>query len=215
MSYENEYVWSPLLRLYHWFFAGSFVALVVTGFYINAPWSHTMLEGSRSFPMAEMRYIHFLAAYIFSGSLAARIYLLFFGNKNERIADLAPVTPRNIKHIFSETAHYLHLTDYEEHRSGHNALGGATFIIIFILALVQIISGFFMLYPENTFWQTWGLRIVGPQQNARYVHHLVMWAFIIFSAIHIYMVVWNDIRTKNGLASSMLNGVKFFKKTKS
>jgi Ni/Fe-hydrogenase 1 B-type cytochrome subunit len=37
MSYKQHYVWSVLLRLFHWSFALSIVALAVTGFYIHYP----------------------------------------------------------------------------------------------------------------------------------------------------------------------------------
>lgn len=211
MNYRKEKVWSVLLRLYHWSFAGSILALVVTGLYINTPWTNSMLEGSGSFPMAEIRYIHFLAAFIFSGSLVTRIYLLLFGNKNERILDFAPVTPRNMKNFISEGAFYLYLTKRAEHRSGHNAIAGTVFILLFFLAILQIISGFFMLYPENLFWQTWGFKIFGPQQYARFIHHLIMWVFILFTTIHIYMVIWNDLKNREGLISSIFTGDKFKK----
>ena len=64
--YEKHYCWSILLRLFHWMFALSIIVLVVTGFYINGPWTNTMIEGSASLPMAWMRYMHFLAGYVFA-----------------------------------------------------------------------------------------------------------------------------------------------------
>ena len=55
MRYDQKYAWSILLRLFHWSFALSIVALVVTGFYIHFPWTNTYLEGDSSFPVATMR----------------------------------------------------------------------------------------------------------------------------------------------------------------
>ena len=80
MIYEKHYVWSILLRLYHWAMAGSIVALSVTGFYIFSPWTLTNLEGTGLFPMMTMRYIHILAAYLFTGAIVARCFLFIFGN---------------------------------------------------------------------------------------------------------------------------------------
>jgi len=95
MNYEKTKVWGILLRLYHWSLVLSIIALVVTGFYINSPWTNTTLEGSVSFPMATMRYWHFLAGYLFTAAIAVRIFLLLFGNRQERIWDFLPITPRN------------------------------------------------------------------------------------------------------------------------
>jgi len=78
MIYEKHYVWSVLLRLYHWSFAGSIVTLVITGLYINAPWSGTSLEGTGLYPMLTMRNIHGLAGYLFAAAILVRLFLFFF-----------------------------------------------------------------------------------------------------------------------------------------
>jgi len=79
MNYEVKNVWSVLLRLYHWALVLSIVALVVTGFYINNPWTNTTLEGSVSFPMCTMRYIHFVAGYLFGAAVLIRLFCLSSG----------------------------------------------------------------------------------------------------------------------------------------
>ncbi len=209
MQYTRHPAWSVLLRLFHWCFALSIVVLVTTGFYIHFPWTNTMVEGSSSFPVATMRYIHFIAAFVFTGALLARLYLLLFGNRQERVWDFLPITGRNIKNLVSTVKYYLYLDDNEEHRLGHNALAGIVYFVTFIVACLQILSGFYMLYPESTAWQTWGLKLFGTQQQGRLLHYLFMWYFILFAATHIYIVVWKDIRSKEGLISSIFNGSKF------
>jgi Ni/Fe-hydrogenase 1 B-type cytochrome subunit len=161
------------------------------------------------FPMATIRYYHFLAGYVFSSALLARIFLLLFGNTQERFWNFLPITGRNIKSLFNETLSYLYIKENPDHRLGHNALAGTTFFIIFILAALQVISGFYMLYPETLFWQKWGLTILGPQQKARFLHHLTMWGFLLFAFIHVYIVVWNDLKNGDGLISSIITGNKF------
>lgn len=209
MQYQRHYTWSVLLRLFHWAFALSIVTLVVTGFYINYPWTNSMAEGSISFPVATMRHIHFIAGFVFTGSILARLYLLLFGNKQERIIDFLPVTPANIKNLIHSLKFYLYLGGKSDQRLGHNCLAGLIYTITFILAALQLLSGFTLLYPESAAWQQWGLRLFGTQQEARFFHHLTMWYFIVFAVIHLYMVTWNDIKTKEGLISSIFNGVKF------
>ena len=213
MTYEKKKYWSILLRFYHWAFALSIIALVITGFYIHSPWTNTLQEGSAGFPMAWTRYIHFVAGFVFTGAVLARIFLYLFGNKQERILEHLPVTPRNIKNLFNTLLRYSYITEgHDTDRLGHNVLAGLTYVITIIAALFQLVSGFYLLYPELAVWEGWGLMLFGSQQSARYVHHLLMWWFMIFALIHVYLVIWNDVRHPEGLVSSIFTGDKFIHK---
>ena len=209
-TYEKHHCWSLLLRLFHWMFALSIIFLVTTGFYINDPWTNTMIEGGGSaWTMSFIRYIHYIAAYTFASAVAIRLFLYIFGNKQERILDILPVTGRNLKNLYRTLLNYSYISDKHDERLGHNILAGTSYLITFFAALFMILSGFYMLYPEVAFWQTWGFKLIGNQQWARFLHHLVMWWFMIFALIHIYFLIWNDSKYPEGLISSMFTGVKF------
>lgn len=218
MAYEKKKCWSVLLRLYHWAFALSIVALCITGFYINSPWTSSLNEGSASWPMAYMRFVHFIAGYVFTAAVLTRIFLYLFGNKQERILEHLPVTPRNVKSFFNTVLRYSYIKDdHDEDRLGHNVAAGFTYVITIILAVFQLISGFYMLYPELALWNGWlweglGVTIFGSQQSARFIHHLIMWWFLYFVLVHIYLVIWNDLKHNEGLISSIFTGVKFIRK---
>ncbi|MGB9712929.1 MAG: Ni/Fe-hydrogenase, b-type cytochrome subunit [Dissulfurimicrobium hydrothermale] len=207
-TYEKKKAWGVLLRLFHWAYAITIVILVISGYYIYEPWLNSHELGA-SFPMASTRYIHFVAGYAFIGAIVVRIYLFFFGNKQERFLDSAPVTPRNIKNLFGTIVYYLYLTDYHEERLGHNALFMLFYIITLFLALVQVLTGLYLLFPENLAVQHMGISLFGTQQEARLVHYFLMWYFIIFTMTHIYITIWNDIERPEGLISSIFNGSKF------
>ena len=100
-------------------------------------------------------------------------------------------------------------TEDDTDRLGHNVLAGMTYVLIIIAAVFQLISGFYLLFPEVPIWEQYGVLIFGSQQSARYIHHLLMWLFMIFAFIHIYLVIWNDIRDPEGLVSAIFTGVKF------
>lgn len=208
-TYERHYCWSVLLRLFHWMFALSIVFLVVTGFYINSPWTNTMIEGTTSFPMAMMRYIHFISAYVLSSAVLIRLFLYIFGNAQERIWDILPVTKRNMNNLKMTLLQYSYISSKHDERLGHNILAGLAYLLTFIAALLMIFSGFFLLYPETAFWAKWGLVLFGSQQFARFLHHLVMWWFMIFAVIHVYLCIWNDCLEPEGLISSIFTGAKF------
>jgi len=209
MQYERHLAWSVLLRLFHWVFALSIVVLVSTGLYIHFPWTNTMVIGTSNFPVATMRYIHFIAGFVFTAALLTRLYLLLFGNRQEKFWDCLPITPRNIKNLVATLKFYLYLTDEYDHRLGHNTLAGIVYSVTLVLALVQIISGFYLLYPESVFWQKWGGLLLKTQQQGRWYHYLIMWYFIFFAAIHLYIVIWHDIQSREGLISSIFTGSKY------
>jgi len=208
-TYEKHHCWSVLLRLFHWMFALSIVFLVTTGFYINNPWTNTMIEGSASFPMAIMRYIHFIAAYVLSSAVLIRLFLYIFGNAQERIWDILPITKRNLNNLKMTLLQYSYISDEHDERLGHNILAGLAYLFTFIAALLMIASGFYMLFPEIPLWEQLGLTLFGNQQFARFLHHLTMWWFMIFAVIHIYLCVWNDLKEPEGLISSIFTGAKF------
>ena len=223
-TYEKHHCWSLLLRLFHWMFALSIICLLTTGFYINNPWTNTMIEGGAAWPvMSNMRQFHYIAAYTFSAAVMIRFFLYLFGNAQERILDILPITPRNLKNLLKTLLLYSYISDEHDDRLGHNILAGSMYLITFFAALFMILSGFYMLYPEVslrpewgagflpeiTFWQGLGVKLFGSQQWARFLHHCVMWWFMIFAVIHIYFVIWNDIKGPEGLVSSIFTGVKF------
>ncbi len=208
-TYERHYCWSVLLRLFHWMFALSIVFLVVTGFYINHPWTNTMIEGSASFPMATMRYIHYIAAYTMASAVLIRLFLYIFGNAQERVWDILPISKRNINNLKMTLLQYSYISDKHDERLGHNLLAGLTYLFTFFAALVMICSGFYMLFPEVTLLAKWGGILFGSQQSARYLHHLLMWWFMIFAVVHIYLCIWNDCQEPEGLISSIFTGAKF------
>ena len=212
MSYEIKNVWSVLLRLFHWSLVLSIITLVVTGLYVNTPWTNTTLEGSVAFPMASIRYLHFLAGYLFTAAIIVRLFLYIFGNRQERIWDVLPVTPRNIKSLVTTLGFYSYISDTHDPRLGHNPLAGMTYILTIIAAIFQIGSGFYMLFPESSFWQSVGNTLFQSQQQGRFIHHLLMWYFILFAFVHVYIVIWNDLRSPEGLISSMFSGRKFKQK---
>ncbi|MGL1930716.1 MAG: Ni/Fe-hydrogenase, b-type cytochrome subunit [Desulfotalea sp.] len=208
-TYEKHHCWSLLIRLWHWTFAFSIVFLVVTGFYINNPWTNTVMEGSASWPMAYMRFIHFVAGFAFSCTVVIRAYLYIFGNAQERVGDILPVTKRNLNNFFRTLLLYCYISDKHDERLGHNILAGLSYLFTFIVAVAMVVTGFYLLFPEVSWIASTGNAIFQTQQIARFIHHILMWWFMIFVIIHLYLCVWNDIRFPEGLISSIFTGVKF------
>ncbi len=51
--------------------------------------------------------------------------------------------------------------------------------------------------------------IFGGLSEVRTIHHLCMNYILIFVPIHVYMVIFNSIKGRNGSVDSIVNGYKF------
>jgi Ni/Fe-hydrogenase 1 B-type cytochrome subunit len=208
--YKRVFVWSGLLRIFHWAFAISIIILILTGTYIHYPPITTKwAEFKPLHLMATLRYYHFAAGFVFIAAFLIRIYLLFFGNRYERLWDFLPINRRNIKSLFQSLKFYLYLTDKHEWRMGHNVLAGTIYFILFICAAVMAVSGLFLLYPEVAVVSKMGIFFFGSQQSARFVHYFLNWAFLFFIIVHFYIAVWNDFKAPEAIISGAVSGSKF------
>jgi len=52
---------------------------------------------------------------------------------------------------------------------------------------------------------------MGGLANVREIHHIAMWAILIFVPVHIYMSVFNSIMGREGALDSIISGFKFDK----
>lgn len=208
--YGKYYIWSWALRIFHWTFALSIVTLIITGFYIHDPLTTTTWSEARpSYLMVNIRYLHFIAAFFFISALILRLYLLFFGNKYERVTDFLPLSTEKAKSLGQTIKYYLYLTPKSEGAYGHNVLAGISYVIIFFLAIIMVLTGLYMLYPESNFFKRIGSALFGVQQVARALHYLLFWFFTIFIIIHLYIITWHELKHPEGLISSMFSGKKF------
>ena len=68
MALRRVYVWEFPVRLYHWVNASAVVVLGVTGYMIGRPlWVPTGIEeASFGFSFGWVRFIHFVAAWVFA-----------------------------------------------------------------------------------------------------------------------------------------------------
>ncbi len=97
---------------------------------------------------------------------------------------------------------------------GHNAVAAASYLVMFILAVVMMCTGFAMYAPNSTWFFpkmfTWVTDLFGgDEQKVRMVHHILMWAFILFIGVHFYLVLFHDWLEGRGESSAMVSGYKF------
>ena len=97
---------------------------------------------------------------------------------------------------------------------GHNAVAAASYLVMFILAVVMVFTGFALYAPTSTWFFpkffAWATSLITTDEFLiRRIHHIVMWAFILFIAVHFYLVLFHDWLEGRGESSAMVSGYKF------
>jgi len=207
----RAYVWELPVRFTHWVNAICIVVLSITGCYIADPFMNAY--SSRQYIMGSMRFIHFLAAYVFLMSIIIRIYWSLAGNKYASWRIFLPLTRKKFAQMAETVRFYLLVSKKYSHMLGHGPFSGTIYLVVFLLFAAEIVTGF-AIYSQTlhsalwTIMGGWLLNFMG-EPTIRLCHHLIMWVIISFSLIHIYMAFFIDAHEQNGLMGSIFAGYKF------
>jgi len=209
---QIRYVWEWPVRITHWVNALSIIALSVTGFYIGNPF--VTVHSTSQFVMGTMRVVHYGFAYAFALSVLSRVIWSLVGNHHASWREFFPwVTPSGWKRIIGTFKYYTFLAKKPPYEVGHNALAAMAYSAVFILYLVQIVTGFalYAQFSPGVGWYSFFLPVADAfgNQGLRLTHHLVMWLLIGFAIHHVYSAWLMDVKEKNGTLSSIFGGYKF------
>jgi Ni/Fe-hydrogenase 1 B-type cytochrome subunit len=206
------YVWEMPVRITHWVTFGSIVVLIATGFYIADPFVRIPDVSL----MAIVRWLHMMAAFVFVASGLVRVYWMFRGNRWARWSAFIPTNRPHFRDLFRQAGWYGFLRRDPPHVVGHNPLAAASYLVIFAAFLAISITGFSLAGMNGTEpWATlfgWVPAILFGPQGVRLVHHLLMWAVIVFLVHHLYAAVLVDTVERSGLISSIFTGYKYFRR---
>ncbi|MDD2704603.1 MAG: Ni/Fe-hydrogenase, b-type cytochrome subunit [Acidocella sp.] len=215
------YVYELPIRLWHWITAPCIITLAVTGYLIGNPaWPLIVGEPTHHYIMGDIRFIHFTAAYILTIGFLLRIYWAFAGNKYARELFLPQIWREQWWHEFFKAMRWYLLLERESLReNGHNPVAQTAMFLFFVLGVAfQIVTGFAM-YGEGEgpgsishyLFSSWVIPFFGGSQQLHTWHHLGMWYILVFVIIHIYLVIREDIMSRQTMVSTMINGWRYFK----
>ncbi len=216
------YVFGRYIRAAHWIRNGLLIWLVLSGIYIGNPFLARNLtaEASNVFVMAQVRGWHVIAGWILLAMTLVRIYQFLFVRPDGKLGlgaelRMAPV-------MFSwrawrdQLAFYLLMKRDHPHftYSNYGPLQYLVYTALYASLLVISITGIILAAPFLAsgigVWSAELLRPIevwmGGLANVRAVHRFVMWFFILFTLAHIYMAVWNSMRTGNLLIEGIVSG---------
>jgi Ni/Fe-hydrogenase 1 B-type cytochrome subunit len=204
------YVWQYPLRLAHWGLVISICLLAFTGYYLHSPF----IQGHARVPflMGWFRFVHEGVGMAFIALFLLRFYLFFGGNHWEGWRQMLPIHAKQFKEAVETMKFYAYLRPASIHRVGHNAAAAGSYIAVYAMVLVEIVTGLVMFNllrhsPVLAFLLGWIPRMMNIQ-NIRLIHFLMTFAFFAYGIVHVHLCLINAKIEKNGLMDSMLTGYK-------
>jgi Ni/Fe-hydrogenase 1 B-type cytochrome subunit len=208
------YVWELPVRVSHWFIFLPVVVLSFTGYYIHNPF--IVAKSTTTFLMATMRFIHLVAGFVFISAFLLRLYWFFKGNNWANWRAFIPIHRRQWRGMGGMVAYYSFLRKDLSHHVGHNALAAMTYLLMFTLMLIEIITGLTLYTQIRGKWALgwlfgWVPGVIDIQ-HIRLAHFCIMFAFFAFVIHHVYSAVLVSWEERNGLIESIFTGYKFVPK---
>ncbi len=205
------YVWEQPVRVSHWLIFLPVVVLSFTGYYIYNPF--IVARSSTSFLMATIRFIHVVTGFVFISAFLLRIYWFFKGNEWSNWRAFLPIHRRQWRGMGRMVAYYSFLRKDLVHQVGHNALAAVTYLVMFTLMFIEIITGLTLYTQVRGGWLlaplfSWLPRVIDIQ-HIRLTHFCIMFAFFAFVIHHVYSAVLVSWEERNGLIESIFTGYKF------
>ena len=215
---RGVFVYGWGLRLWHWVTAGSIVVLAITGYLVGSP-PPIDGEASEHFMFGTIRFLHFAAGMTLSIGFLFRIALAFLGGPLHREIFMPRVDrPRFRRDFLAEVKWYFFLRKEPHPAVGHNPIAQVVMFALFTLpAAFMIVTGL-SLYAEGQGQGStldrffgWVGPALGGSQQMHTVHHLTMWAIVIFVIMHVYAVLREDVMGGQSTLSVIVSGYRYFR----
>jgi Ni/Fe-hydrogenase 1 B-type cytochrome subunit len=213
-------IYGPGVRLWHWLNALVVVVLCITGYFIGVPPPSALGDTSSLYVMGWIRFLHLAGGYLLAILAIMRLWLVFV-EKGIAHQLFVPAIWRAewLDGFMRQVRWNLMMNSKPVRYVGLNPLGGIAMLFMFVLpAGVTLITGFAM-YAEvsgHDSWQYllfgWVTSIFGNTMDLHVIHRLAMWCIVLFSFVHIYIAVREDILSRQTMISSMLSGERQYRR---
>jgi Ni/Fe-hydrogenase 1 B-type cytochrome subunit len=212
------YVYDAATRIWHWVTALCIVVLGVTGYFIGSPPPSIGGEAYQHFLFGYVRMTHFIAGMVLGVAFLMRVYRVFVGGPHARQIFYIPFWNLHWwKDLFGEVRWYLFMGKPKEY-VGHNPLAHFAMFAMFLLPTIVLLLTGFALYAEDAGVQStwyrlfgWVFVVIGDSFAVHTWHNVAMWIVIIFSMVHMYMAIREDMTHRQTTISSMVSGWRFFR----
>ncbi|MBI5419977.1 MAG: cytochrome b/b6 domain-containing protein [Deltaproteobacteria bacterium] len=192
MAEECYYKHDGVERFTHWTHTVDTIFLILSGIQIHYPGFSVF--GS----MITARFVHLVSGYLFIFLGIFHVYFFFALGKNwvamPRLSD--------INEIGRVVKYYLFLSRIKPDYAKYNVLQKFSYAGLFAVSFLQTVLGFALYWPVVL---APVLALFGGAVAVRIWHTTVMWIFLSFTAVHVYLVLTEDLR----LVKAMVDGYYF------
>jgi len=217
------YVFGRYIRVAHWIRNAVLVWMVLSGIYIGNPFLARNLINptAETFVMSQVRGWHVAAGWVLLAFTLVRIFQFLFVRRDGRLGlgaelRMAPVM-FSWKAWRDQLAFYLLIRRDHPHftYSNYGPLQFLVYTVLYASLLIISITGILLAAPYvSGGLASFGAGLFRPIEvwlgglaNVRAVHRFTMWWFVWFTVVHIYMAVWNSLRTGNLLIEGIISGL--------
>lgn len=221
LAYVEVFVYEWPVRLWHWVNALCVLVLVGSGLLIASPvWPSLAGEASDHFLMGHIRFAHFAAGYVFAVAFCARGYWALVGNRWARELFFIPVTSRRWwAELWWQCRWYAFQVPAARPHVGHDPLAQLVMFALFTIPSIFMIVTGLALYGEGwgrDSWQDalfgWITPLLGQSQGMHTWHHLGMWVLIIFTIVHVYAALREELMSGRSVLSTMITGYRIIRR---
>jgi Ni/Fe-hydrogenase 1 B-type cytochrome subunit len=182
VTFRRAYIWQLPVRFFHWINGFAITFLIITGFLIaNPPAIMTAKEASGQFWMGLIRQVHFISAYAMVAVMFMRVYWAFVGNRFANWRQFVPFDKKGREKMWHVIKYDIFLFNEKEYKFtnipiGHNAVAAASYLVMFILAVVMVFTGFALYAPTSTWFFpkffAWATSLITTDEFLiRRIHH--------------------------------------------
>ncbi len=218
------YIFGRYVRAAHWIRNGVLIWLVFSGIYLGNPFLARvgLVQATESLVVAQIRGWHVAAGWVLLALTLARIYQFVFITETGRLGIGHELRMGRI--LFNGKAwrdqlgfYFLLRRDHPNFTySNYGPLQYLVYMLLYASLVVISVTGILIAAPyTNGGVAAWGASLFQPIEvwmggitTVRIVHRFVMWWFVFFTLAHIYMAVWNSMRTGNLLIEGIISGFK-------
>lgn len=218
------YVFGRYVRIAHWIRNGILIWLILSGVLLGTPFLARFGAGqaTESLVMAQVRGWHVAAGWVLLALTLARIYQFLFIRADGRLGLGHELSMGRI--LFNWKAwrdqlafYFLARRDHPHFTySNYGPLQFLVYTMLYASLLLISVTGILIASPyTGDGLATAAANLLRPIEvwmgglaTVRIVHRFTMWWFVLFTVVHIYMAVWNSLRTGNLLIESMVSGFR-------
>lgn len=234
-EYREYAAWDAPTRWFHWVNALAVLGLIATGLMIlNGDRLGLSTEGKIA-----LKSVHVTFGYVMTLNLLWRFVWAFYGNKYAHWRAILPVGAGFLKTLRGYVASFL--SGHPQQYIGHNPLARLGVSVLFLLLVVQMLTGL-VLAGTDLFWPPFGglfaAWIASPGvdplsiqpgasdliDKAAYqsmrdlrapfveIHEITFYLIAIAVVLHVVAVVVTEIHEGGGIISAMFTGRKILTK---